>query len=639
MKRVLMIFLLVFYSNALADEMTDARDAAISLGNDIRNTWNTKGALSNNVTKPITTGQTPIRTLDGTQGAFAKIACPSTSKLFEVLVQPGPTKDLNFIQVSIDSDLDGTLDLTQKYMGPISGICANGFVSCDAGTWNNCRWYEWYYDGTTLDAVTSTPGKLGGCFCINTGCTPGSIMQMKGQILETLGSGISGALSMKKPGFAATRAYIDGFLITFFGQNAGECTTYDITGGLAGNPADAYDDPAMLETLTTNTQASQAADPDSMYNLLTGSIAYTNRTTNTCVMQRTAYYDSASCSVVQAETNNCGLLASNPDCALQKEVAFDVDGNPVVTYQNYSATGVTMLATCKSFDPSSFGSADVNSCLSLGKVKTDGGCTIPYSCATTAFSGGEWLCSLPSTGANPCGDVFSYTICGQVDFSWNIPDDPCEEITIGGATIRNYCPGHTSGTTPDSGSMSHDSGSSPVDFFMSLDNTDRCNGWAGGSVIVHLVPDIPDEVCHDWWKVERTYTCDAGISTEPDISRANQVAESLNEENPSTWSYNDLGSVKTLELETKSDSTCIKACKLVAEDKRSSATSYMTSKTYRNDPTARLFIYRTCVNEVCPVEPGETMVTDCSCLDEFGLAYGMMETLRQAAADQVCSTK
>ena len=634
-----MMFLLVCYSNALADELTKARNAAISTGNTIRTTWTTKEAFANNVTKPITTGQTPVYTLDGTQSAFVKIACPSTSKLFEVLIQPGPTKDLNFIQVSMDSNLDGTLDLTQKYLGPISGICANGFVSCDAGTWNDCKWYEWNYDGTTLDAKPSSAGRLGGCFCINSGCTPGNIVQMKGQILETLGSGISGALSSKVPGFAATRTHIDGFLITFFGQNAGQCTTYDIASGMAGDPADAYDDPAMLETLTTSTQASQAADPDSTYNLLTGSIAYTNRTTNTCVMQRTAYYDSASCSVVQAETNHCDSLASNPECALKREVAYDLNGNPVVTYQNYSATGVTMLTTCKSFDPSTFGSADVNSCLSLGKVKTDGGCTIPYSCATTAFSGGEWLCSLPPSGANSCGDVFDYTICGQVDFSWNIPDDPCEKVTIDGAIIRDYCPGHSDSTTPDSGAMSHDSGSSAVRFYMTLNNTDVCNGWAGGSVVVHLVPDIPDEVCHDWWKVVRTYTCNTGTSTEPDISRANQVAESVTDQGASTWSYEDLGSVKTLKLETKSDSTCIKACKLVVEDKRSSANSRMTSRSYRHDPTSRLFIYRTCANDVCPVESGETIVTDCSCLDEFGLAYGMMETLRQAAADQVCSTK
>ena len=638
MRKILMMFLLVCYSNALADELTKARNAAISTGNTIRNTWTTKEAFANNVTKPITTGQTPVYTLDGTRSAFVKIACPSTSKLFEVLIQPGPTKDLNFVQVSIDSNLDGTLDLTQKYLGPISGICANGFVSCDAGTWNDCKWYEWYYDGTTLDAVTSTPGKLGGCFCINAGCTPGTIMQMRGQILETLGSGISGALARIKPGSAATRAHIDGFLISYFGQNAGDCTTYSISGGAVGNPADAFGNPALLDTMASDTQAAHSADPDSMYNLLSNSIAFTNRTTNTCVMERDAYYDSSTCSVVQTETNNCNTLASNPDCSLQEEVAYDINGNSVVTYQNYTSTGISVVSTCKSFDPSTFGSADVNMCLALGKVKTDGGCTIPYSCSTTVFSGGEWLCSLSPTGANSCGDVFDYSICGQVDFSWNIPDDPCEMITIDGVVIRDYCPGHSSGTTPDSGSMSHDSGSSTINFHMTLNNTDACNGWAGGSVVVHLVPDIPDEVCHDWWKVQRTYTCNTGTTMEPDISRANQVAESVKESGASSWSYDD-GGTRTLHLEVKSDSGCIEACKLVADDRRSTATSYMTSKTYRQDPTSRLYIYRTCVNGVCPVESGETIVTDCSCLEEFGLAYGMMETLRQAAADQVCSTK
>jgi len=58
----------------------------------------------------------------------------------------------------------------------------------------------------------------------------------------------------------------------------------------------------------------------------------------------------------------------------------------------------------------------------------------------------------------------------------------------------------------------------------------------------------------------------------------------------------------------------------------------------QRDPVTYDFFYRPCKVGVCQIETGETVVKECQCLEEFGEAAAMMQLLRMASSDLVCSS-
>ena len=151
-------------------------------------------------------------------------------------------------------------------------------------------------------------------------------------------------------------------------------------------------------------------------------------------------------------------------------------------------------------------------------------------------------------------------------------------------------------------------------------------------------------VCHDWWKIERTYYCTSKTNYNPDLSRAEAIYPTVRQNSSSSWSFSDpvsgAGSI-SLPMDY-SGGECIKACKLLKIEQRAQATPGATTATYRENATSRLYIYRTCTKkdgaDVCPHDPKtERVIEDCQCLSEFNEAYGVMSALKQASADQICS--
>ncbi|KAJ8138081.1 hypothetical protein OY671_008706, partial [Metschnikowia pulcherrima] len=70
-----------------------------------------------------------------------------------------------------DKDLDGAVDQTSTSPMPVSGICANGVVSCQPDTWNQCHSYKWDV-GSSGDLKLTEVGLTdsAGCYCINNSC-------------------------------------------------------------------------------------------------------------------------------------------------------------------------------------------------------------------------------------------------------------------------------------------------------------------------------------------------------------------------------------------------------------------------------------------------------------------------------------
>ena len=156
-------------------------------------------ALQQNYVTPGLAGQ-QISTVDNSRTFAPNIACQKTATMLEVLVQPSGTGDLGAVTIARDTNLDGTVDSTSSLSVPVSGICANGVVSCQPGSWNGCSFYRWDVDAAKALKLTAVDmPKLAGCYCINNSCGTNLAWGNMPSVLRDLGGGMIGALTTPKP--------------------------------------------------------------------------------------------------------------------------------------------------------------------------------------------------------------------------------------------------------------------------------------------------------------------------------------------------------------------------------------------------------------------------------------------------------
>ncbi len=110
-----------------------ASDLGEAQGNSVLNIYGSKSGVTNNVSNPLTSSNTPMTTVDGSTSFSGQLQCPNSQKFMEVLIQPGATGDIDTFIVSQDTNFDGTPDYTFQVPFPVSGICANGVITCDPG--------------------------------------------------------------------------------------------------------------------------------------------------------------------------------------------------------------------------------------------------------------------------------------------------------------------------------------------------------------------------------------------------------------------------------------------------------------------------------------------------------------------------
>ncbi|MGD0232798.1 MAG: hypothetical protein ABSC19_21010, partial [Syntrophorhabdales bacterium] len=148
-----------------------ASDLGAAQGNSVLSIYGSKSGVTNNVSNPLTSNNTPMTMVDGTVSFSGQLQCPNSQRFMEVLIQPGATGDIDTFIVSQDTNFDGSLDYTYQVPFPVSGLCANGVITCSPGTWTNCQTYQWTSDTSGRVSLQVVPlTALGGCFCINNSC-------------------------------------------------------------------------------------------------------------------------------------------------------------------------------------------------------------------------------------------------------------------------------------------------------------------------------------------------------------------------------------------------------------------------------------------------------------------------------------
>jgi len=167
MKRVfifLFVFQLLFAWDGIKKQ-SKAWDFGAKEGNSLLG--DVKKNMDTRVNNPISKGQ-ELSTFDGKQRKKVSITCAKESNLMRISYSTTSGGDIN-LYVEDDFDFDGNFK-NNLYVSGISGICANGFIICNGGTWNNCKYYLLEFYGNNLTYKKTVISDMSNCYCINNSC-------------------------------------------------------------------------------------------------------------------------------------------------------------------------------------------------------------------------------------------------------------------------------------------------------------------------------------------------------------------------------------------------------------------------------------------------------------------------------------
>ncbi len=277
---------------------------------------------------------------------------PSSENFLEVTIGAGPTHDLTSLVIQQDLDFDGVFDAT--YISPwiASGVCANGIISCNAGTWDNCSYFTWTANISEI-SLTSVPqiSNLAGCYCINTSCGSDLVPTNMEQILKDLGAGIMGTLQDTDPHLTVTKVENTAPFIKFYGQRSSSAgSSYSSEGlflyyGGTTTPEHYYNPTGSpLVGDGANEASVQAADKNSLYSLLLGTrdqIVDTQEI-RSCVKTRNITIDDSD--TPQLNTMDTCTVLDITDCSIYKETICDYKNKDCVdTIENFDPTGYMLF--------------------------------------------------------------------------------------------------------------------------------------------------------------------------------------------------------------------------------------------------------------------------------------------------------
>jgi len=206
----------------------------------------------------------PMTTFDGSTTFDAKLQnCPGGNVL-EVSISPGGGGELT-LSIRADLDFDGTFEKNWNFSN-VSGVCTLGYVSCSSGTWTNCHYYKWVYDGSnlTVQPTTYISGEPGVCFCTNASCgSPVTSSQVaREQTLAIIGGAVLASIQKVMPSFQTGNSTVSGYTITYTGLYGAGCYTSPYPYG-EENPSHYY--PHTYDFPYESEVAAQSSDPDSPY--------------------------------------------------------------------------------------------------------------------------------------------------------------------------------------------------------------------------------------------------------------------------------------------------------------------------------------------------------------------------------------
>ncbi|MET3435988.1 hypothetical protein [Sphingomonas sp. 1185] len=624
--------------NAAAQTVEDRARAAAAAS---RQRSGDSDALRRNYVTPGLAGQS-VATVDARTRFTPDIACKRSATMLELIVQPAVTGDIGRLIVSRDADLDGRFDSSFTAPAPISGICANGVIACQPGTWNGCRHFRWDAGVGGAIGLTDVPlSALASCYCVNASCGANLVMGNLPSVLKDLGGGVVGALTSADPRIGVAEASIDGPSIRYTGAVTTACTPSPDLAATTyrANPSAIQGDAFVLSR--TN----------SVFQELAGSAAGRGKVeqTRACTVER---------DVRLAEVNSDDIIARVAGGYATVEPSAETRLFQLGSPRDDSLSG----GRCRLFDfrmTLRVGDVDRLRELRLSRYFMDDWMQLRVDGRLVLSDPGNWTGG--GTPAKKCERGRTWYGAPDLDLKPYLTKGDHEiwlRVAVGGegeafaevaATLDLACQSSErvidlcAGYAADKACRLTDE---RIDDVVTIRN----------GVVTGLKPlpqrrDFGSGACslsltRDFFAKDRRYTCtsDTGLTPEPDLGRAAYIIDRSTETMLADRTRNSDGSTSATTRafglpQRAAVPTCETLCKTRAPSVNTAAASDGVVGSRQVDPTGWQTFYHACTAEnVCPAGPGEEIVSPCGCLDDFPEAAVMMQTVRLGGADLVCTS-
>lgn len=604
--------------------------------------------LSTKLMNPLTSTNS-MTTLDG-KTFNAQIGCLEELQYLELFVIPTETGDLNWGAIRQDTDRDGELD---RYITPeqhISGVCANGFISCDRGTWNNCESFQFTTNPAFEIELQSVPlSTLGGCYCVNNSCGTHLGITNLTQVLNHLGGGASAALAEADPYFVTNKVSVRDTTISFYGQNSSNCTS------VGTNNHQLFDSP---HALSVNAMSQASVDP--LYEMLESSPIASETSdisTQTCLIERMASISQVDVMDTIRKVSGDGSLSScGPNCVT---VLLGEDQNEELHHNT---------PPCQVFDFNmelEVSRPDRVTQALISRARVDDSLQFWANGEFVYHAGGAW----------PVGDPMP-TGC-RIDTATRAPNlDVTSHFNQSHELNLNVKVGVGHAANGDHGGEGYVEvpivfdlicevqEESIVNACQGLERNSECTLFSeevdGITVFNNYLPTgltpldqtrvISDGVCtqnltRPFFQKKRTYHCNSSPSF--DFSKGLERNVYVVENSTETEFHDRIeqadGSVVTsstdlLLPDMPEIEPCIEVCKVQSERVANDVGRTQVIHENMSTPTKIDIEYLECSDSVCPTQEGQTVITSCMCADFFAETTSIMQTLRMGAQDTVCSS-
>ncbi|EPZ3025603.1 conjugal transfer protein TraN [Shigella boydii] len=635
-------------------KITASKDIAGSISSTVKGKTSNASRLNESQIRPVS-GENNMKTYDGKTAFDGKAVCKGSSEFMRMLVQPTTNGNLKLLNIMQDTDMNGSLDITTSPGWDISVVCSNGFQTCsDANNAATCTSWAWVADPKSyqLGRKNVAMTDLGGCYCINNSCGSNLAWNNLGQILNDLGGGASQALSRANPWFTLSQIKVDGVSASFVGGDTASCSIGD-SEGFFGTA-----DGKKILNYKDNYNAMKT-DAESNKNT---SSAYKSITTGS--LNPNEQYDLKSCSV----TRNVPL----DEVKLNEIIAFD-GGEGTVQQCGTDCLQLVMGKIgnnywdgyCKYYEVESkffVKKPDRIKSATLVEVQYDDWMQMWVS-DKVVWNGphGNWTDMGPVPGScqqntswkqNPNLDFKQYLNKeGPVTFKLRVEvydggegyarvnlkaDLSCKE---GKDYISNTCTAYEQ----DKECQLVEEAVDGVKTFTGGINTGLIP-MAQTQVLQGNFCSVP--VKRDWFKKNRTYRCNKKTSFNFDniIERKAYIDKTVTPGDYKDKMFNNgkvsYGAGELFWPDMPKVGDCINMCK--TRKPKQTPDMAVTGQVDKNNKSGVIkydnFYYECDATNKCPAEPGEEVIKACQCLNEFAEASAIMQVIRQAGQDMICSS-
>ncbi|MBB6117752.1 hypothetical protein F4826_004731 [Rahnella inusitata] len=639
-------------------DINKSSDTASSLSGNVKNQTHSASSLNTTQIRPVV-GETKMKTYDGKTEFNGQVLCKGSSEFLKVISQPMSNGDLRILNIIQDANMDGKLDTVYAPNYDVSAVCSNGFMTCsNPNDTTTCTSWTWIADPKTyqLGRQRVAMTDLGGCYCINNQCGSSLAWRNISQVLGDLGGGMSQALAKANPWFAVSSVSVDGVTATFTGGDGGACSMGNsdgFFGSSSGQTILSYNSSAKK----MGDDANAAKQSSSAYNAIVGGSLNPDESYDlkSCEINRNVALDEPKLNeVIQFDGGEGSVQTCGTDC-LQLVLGKLGDDYWSGSCKYYEVKSNFIVKNPARISSATLINAQFDDWMQLwkdDKVIWNG----PYGTWNDAGNV-PGKCELgTSWNMSPNLDFKQYlSQAGPVQFKIRVEVSGDGE---GYALVRIKadlsCKEGQEYTSNTCTAYEQDNSCQLVD--EQVDNVTTFNGGINtGLIPLTQTQKLQGNYCsivvqRPWFNKKRTYRCNRKTAYNFDniIERKAYIDKTVTPGDYKDKMFSNgkvsYGAGELFWPKMPDVGSCVNVCKTrKVKETPEMMVSGTTDKDRVKGNVQYNYYYHECdaVNGApnqCPADPGEEVVKACQCMNEFAEAAAIMQTMRQAGSDMICSS-